>query len=43
VAAGYDSVDELRICSLNPAKHYKLNVGLLQQDDAADFVVVNSV
>jgi len=43
VAAGYDAVDVLRICSFTPIKHYKLDVGLLQQGDDADFVVVNNL
>ena len=36
VAAGYSPVDVLRICSYNPAKHYNLPVGLLQEGDVAD-------
>jgi adenine deaminase len=43
VAAGYDPLDVLRICSLNPVRHYKLDVGLLQQGDDADFLVVNNL
>ncbi|MEI6556190.1 MAG: adenine deaminase [Paludibacter sp.] len=43
VAAGYDPIDVLRICSLTPIRHYKLDVGLLQQGDEADFVVVNNL
>ena len=43
VAAGYDPIDVLRICSLTPIKHYKLDVGLLQPGDDADFVVVNNL
>ena len=43
VAAGYNAIDVLRICSLTPVRHYKLNVGLLQQGDEADFVVVNNL
>ena len=43
VAAGYSPVDVLRICSYNPAKHYNLPVGLLQEDDVADFVVVDNL
>ena len=43
VAAGYDPIDVLRICSLTPIQHYKLDVGLLQQGDDADFVVVNNL
>lgn len=43
VAAGYNPMDVLRICSLTPVRHYKLDVGLLQQGDEADFVVVNNL
>jgi adenine deaminase len=43
VAKGYDPIDVLRVCSLTPIKHYKLDVGLLQIDDDADFVVVNNL
>jgi len=43
VAKGYDPIDVLRICSLTPIKHYKLDVGLLQLGDDADFVVVNNL
>lgn len=43
VAAGYDPLDVLRICSLNPVRHYKLDVGLLQPGDDADFLVVNNL
>lgn len=43
VAAGYDPIQVLRICSLNPIEHYKLSVGLLQDGDDADFVVVDNL
>lgn len=43
VAKGYDVMDILRACSLNPIQHYKLDVGLLQKGDAADFVVVTDL
>lgn len=43
VAKGYDPIDVLRICSLTPIKHYKLDVGLLQRGDDADFIVVNNL
>jgi adenine deaminase len=37
---GYDVFDVIRSCTLNPAKHYGLNSGLLQPGDPADFIVV---
>jgi len=43
VAEGYDVMDILRICSLTPVRHYKLDVGLLQKGDAADFIVVENL
>jgi adenine deaminase len=43
VAKGYDPVEVLRVCSYNPVQHYKLDVGLLQTGDPADFNVVNNL
>jgi len=43
VAKGYDPMDILSVCSLNPIAHYKLDIGLLQVNDYADFVVVDNL
>jgi adenine deaminase len=43
VAKGYDPVEVLRVCSFNPVHHYRLDVGLLQTGDSADFNVVNNL
>ena len=43
VALGYDPLTVLKCCSLNPVKHYKLPVGLLQVGDYADFAVVHDL
>ncbi|HET9569890.1 MAG TPA: adenine deaminase [Bacteroidales bacterium] len=43
VANGYSALDALRCCSLNPIKHYNLQIGLLQEGDRADFVVVQDL
>ena len=43
IALGYDVMDVLRAASLNAIRHYKLNVGLLQLDDDADFIVVDDL
>ncbi|MCX6271884.1 MAG: adenine deaminase [Bacteroidetes bacterium] len=43
IAAGYDWMSVLRSCSLIPARHYGLEVGLLQVSDPADFVVVENL
>ena len=33
----------LRIASYNPIKHYKLDVGLLQKNDSADFIITKDL
>jgi adenine deaminase len=40
---GVDLIDVLRIASLNPIRHYGLDVGLLQVGDPADFLVVDDL
>ena len=40
---GYDPVKVLKACTYNPAKHYQLDVGLLQVGDPADFSIVNNL
>lgn len=43
IAKGFDLFDALRIASLNPVEHYKLDIGLLRPGDKADFVVVDNL
>lgn len=43
VAAGYDLFDTLRAASLNPIRHYRIPVGMLQEGDPADFIVVHDL
>lgn len=43
VAKGYDVFHILRAACINPVKHYKLDVGLLNIGDDADFVLVNNL
>lgn len=43
LAAGYDFMKVLRACTFNPIKHYQLEVGLVQQGDDADFIVVDDL
>jgi len=43
VKLGIDPIDAIRMSTVNPAKHYNLNVGLLSQGDPADFVIVNNL
>ena len=42
MALGYDPVEVLRVATYNPTVHYKLNSGLLQKNDPADFVVIDN-
>ena len=41
VADGFDLFDVLRVASVNPVRFYRLDVGLLHEGDAADFIVVD--
>lgn len=43
IEMGYDVMDVLRAASLNAIRHYHLNVGLLQEGDDADFIVVDEL
>lgn len=43
VAKGHKLMDVLQCACVNPVNHYKLDVGLLQQKDKADFIVVNNL
>ena len=43
IALGYNVMDVLKAASLNAVKHYNLPVGLLQQGDDADFIVVDDL
>ncbi len=43
INAGYEPMAVIRACTLNPTKHYDLNVGLLQVGDLADFIVVENL
>jgi adenine deaminase len=40
---GYDKIKVLQCATLNPVKHYKLDAGLLQKGDAADFIIVDDL
>ena len=41
VTEGYDVFDVIRSCTVNPAKHYNLDIGLLQVRQPADFILVH--
>ncbi|MCD8445040.1 adenine deaminase, partial [Tenacibaculum finnmarkense] len=43
VSKGIDVFKVLKAACVNPVKHYNLDVGLLQKDDAADFIVVENL
>lgn len=43
VAHGVDVIKVLRAASLNPVRHYNLDVGLLRAGDPADFLVVDTL
>ncbi len=39
---GYNILDVLRAATLTPIRHYNLEVGLLQKNDPADFIVIDN-
>lgn len=43
VARGINVFNVLQAACINPVLHYKLEVGLLRQGDAADFILVNNL
>ncbi|MGY0392611.1 adenine deaminase [Bizionia sp. KMM 8389] len=43
VAKGFDIFQILEMACVNPVKHYNLPVGLLQVEDAADFIIVSDL
>jgi len=43
VAKGIDVFKVLQSACVNPVNHYKMNVGLLYENDAADFIVVEDL
>jgi adenine deaminase len=43
VAKGFDPIDILRATSMNPKLNYKLDIGLLQAGDFADFAIVEDL
>lgn len=40
---GHDLFNILKAATVNAVKHYNLNIGLLQEGDRADFIVVNNL
>lgn len=43
VAKGFDVFKILQMACINPVKHYNMNIGLLKENDAADFIVVEDL
>ena len=43
IEAGFQPMDVIRACTLNPARHYKLPCGLLQTGDPADIILVDNL
>jgi adenine deaminase len=43
LAKGYNLFDVLQVACINPVEHYKMNVGLMQEGDEADFIVVSDL
>ena len=43
LAYGNDIMKVLRVASVNPARHYRLNMGLLRRRDPADFIRVDNL
>lgn len=42
IEAGYNPMDVIRACTLNPVKHYRIPCGLLQAGDPADIVIADN-
>lgn len=42
LAHGHDLFDVLAIACIHPVEHYKMDVGLLQPGDSADFIVIDN-
>ena len=43
IAKGNEPLSVLKSIVLNPINHYKLDIGLLRENDSADFIVVDSL
>jgi adenine deaminase len=43
VAKGFDLFKVLQMACINPVKHYKMDIGLLNENDAADFIIVEDL
>jgi adenine deaminase len=41
ISEGYNLFDVIRSCTINPAMHYNIDIGLLQPGQPADFIIVD--
>ena len=42
ISLGYDILDVIKAATLNPVRHYNLEVGLLQKNNPADFIIIDN-
>ena len=42
ISLGYNILDVIKAATLTPVRHYNLEVGLLQKNDAADFIIIDN-
>ena len=42
IGLGYDALDVIKAATLTPVRHYNLEVGLLQKNDPADFIIIDN-
>ena len=42
ISLGYNILDIIKAATLTPVKHYNLEVGMLQKNDPADFIIVDN-
>jgi adenine deaminase len=43
IAAGFDPLQIIQACTVNPVEHYKLDTGLLRPGDDADFIIADNL
>ena len=43
ISEGFDMFDVIRSATINPAKHYGLEAGMLQEGQSADFILVDNL
>lgn len=42
ISLGYNILDVIKAATITPIKHYNLEVGLLQKNDPADFIIIDN-